>query len=74
MTIYWVVSSDAVYKLAFITQLSEEFDFENPSLSPQFHYTGPFYDGMHCEALGITITAAGTKDDQVSVAFIIFEW
>jgi hypothetical protein len=57
-----MLPSDAGYKLAFITQLSEESDFENQSLSQQFHYTGPFYDGMHCKALGIAITATGTKE------------
>ena len=32
-------------KLAYITQVPREFDFENPLLPPQFHYTGPFHDG-----------------------------
>ena len=32
-------------KLAYITQIPKEFDFENPLLPPQFHYTGPFHDG-----------------------------
>jgi zeaxanthin glucosyltransferase len=36
----WVFS-----KLASITQIPKEFDFENPLLPPQFHYTGPFHDG-----------------------------
>jgi zeaxanthin glucosyltransferase len=36
----WIFS-----KLAYITQLPKEFDFENPLLPPQFHYTGPFHDG-----------------------------
>ena len=36
----WVAS-----KLAYITQIPKEFDFENPLLPPQFHYTGPFHDG-----------------------------
>jgi zeaxanthin glucosyltransferase len=36
----WVSS-----KLAYITQVPKEFDFENPLLPPQFHYTGPFHDG-----------------------------
>ena len=31
-------------KLAYITQIPKEFDFENPLLPPQFHYTGPFHD------------------------------
>ena len=37
----WVFS-----KLAYITQIPKEFDFENPLLPPQFHYTGPFHDGQ----------------------------
>jgi zeaxanthin glucosyltransferase len=36
----WIVS-----ELAHITQIPKEFDFENPLLPPQFHYTGPFHDG-----------------------------
>ena len=36
----WVYS-----KLAYITQIPKEFDFENPLLPPQFHHTGPFHDG-----------------------------
>jgi MGT family glycosyltransferase len=36
----WVFS-----KLAYITQIPKEFDFENPLLPPQFSYTGPFHDG-----------------------------
>ena len=32
-------------ELAYITQVPKEFDFENPLLPPQFHYTGPFHDG-----------------------------
>jgi zeaxanthin glucosyltransferase len=37
--------SSVFSKLAYITQLPKEFDFENPLLPPQFHYTGPFHDG-----------------------------
>ncbi|MBV8585933.1 MAG: glycosyltransferase family 1 protein [Verrucomicrobia bacterium] len=36
----WIFSD-----LAYITQVPREFDFENPLLPPQFHYTGPFHDG-----------------------------
>jgi MGT family glycosyltransferase len=36
----WIFS-----KLAYITQIPKEFDFENPLLPPQFYYTGPFHDG-----------------------------
>jgi zeaxanthin glucosyltransferase len=32
-------------KLAYITQIPKECDFENPLLPPQFHYKGPFHDG-----------------------------
>jgi len=43
--INWDNPSDVFSKLAYITQLPKEFDFENPLLPPQFHYTGPFHDG-----------------------------
>jgi zeaxanthin glucosyltransferase len=36
----WVYS-----ERAYISQIPKEFDFENPFLPPQFHYTGPFSDG-----------------------------
>ena len=36
----WVYS-----ELAYVTQIPKEFDFENPLLPPQFHYTSPFHDG-----------------------------
>jgi len=36
----WIFS-----ELAYITQIPKEFDFENPLLPPQFHYTSPFHDG-----------------------------
>ena len=45
LTIDWDVPSGLLSKLAYITQLPREFDFQNPLLPPQFHYTGPFHDG-----------------------------
>ncbi|HXM28452.1 MAG TPA: glycosyltransferase [Chthoniobacterales bacterium] len=41
----WDVPSGVFSKLAYITQIPKEFDFENLLLPPQFHYTGPFHDG-----------------------------
>jgi zeaxanthin glucosyltransferase len=45
LKIDWDDPSCVFSKLAFITQVPKEFDFENPLLPPQFHYTGPFHDG-----------------------------
>jgi zeaxanthin glucosyltransferase len=45
LKIDWDVPSGVFSKLAYITQIPKEFDFENPVLPPQFHYTGPFHDG-----------------------------
>jgi zeaxanthin glucosyltransferase len=45
LKIDWNVPSGVFSKLAYITQIPKEFDFENPLLPPQFHYTGPFHDG-----------------------------
>src|SRR6266478_1313057 len=45
LKIDWNVPSGVFPKLAYITQIPKEFDFENPLLPPQFHYTGPFHDG-----------------------------
>ena len=41
----WDVPSGVFSKLAYITQLPKQFDFENPLLPLQFHYAGPFHDG-----------------------------
>ena len=32
--------------LAWLTQTPKEFDFESPHWPSQFHYTGPFHDGL----------------------------
>jgi zeaxanthin glucosyltransferase len=45
LKIDWEFPADVFSKLAYITQVPKEFDFENPLLPPQFHYTGPFHDG-----------------------------
>jgi zeaxanthin glucosyltransferase len=45
LKIDWDDPSFVFSKLAYITQIPKEFDFENPLLPPQFHYTGPFHDG-----------------------------
>src|SRR5258706_15620797 len=45
LKIDWDVPSGVFSKLAYITQIPKEFDFENLLLPPQFHYTGPFHDG-----------------------------
>ena len=45
LKIDWDDPSCLFSKLAYITQIPEEFDFENPLLPPQFQYTGPFHDG-----------------------------
>jgi zeaxanthin glucosyltransferase len=45
LKIDWDDPSCVSSKLAYITQIPKAFDFENPLLPPQFHYTGPFHDG-----------------------------
>jgi len=45
LKIDWDDPSCVFSKLAYITQVPKELDFENPLLPPQFHYTGPFHDG-----------------------------
>jgi zeaxanthin glucosyltransferase len=45
LKIDWDDPSGVSSKLAYITQIPKEFDFENPLLPQQFHYTGPFHDG-----------------------------
>jgi MGT family glycosyltransferase len=45
LKIDWDDPSCLFSKLAYITQIPKEFDFENPLLPAQFHYTGPFHDG-----------------------------
>ena len=46
LNIDWNFPSGVFSKLACITQIPKEFDFENPLLPPQFHHTGPFHDGQ----------------------------
>jgi MGT family glycosyltransferase len=41
----WDAPTGLFSQLAYVTQVPKEFDFENPLLPPQFHYTGPFHDG-----------------------------
>ena len=45
LKIDWDDPSCMFSKLAYITQIPKEFDFENPLLPAQFHYAGPFHDG-----------------------------
>ena len=40
----WDAPTGVFSRLAHITQVPKEFDFENPLLPPQFYHTGPFYD------------------------------
>ena len=40
----WDAPTGLFSKLAYITQVPKEFDFENPLLPPHFYHTGPFYD------------------------------
>jgi zeaxanthin glucosyltransferase len=40
----WDAPTGIFSELAQITQIPEEFDFEDPLSSPQFYHTGPFYD------------------------------
>ncbi|HYZ72944.1 MAG TPA: glycosyltransferase [Chthoniobacterales bacterium] len=40
----WDAPTGLFSQLAYITQVPEEFDFENPLSPPQFYHTGPFYD------------------------------
>src|SRR6516165_9698029 len=40
LKIDWDIPSGVFSRLAYITQVPREFDFENPLLPPQFHHTG----------------------------------
>ena len=42
--LHWDAPTGVFSRLAYITQVPKEFDFENPLLPPQFYHTGPFYD------------------------------
>ena len=41
----WENPGSTISKLAWLTQIPREFDFESSNWPPQFHYTGPFHDG-----------------------------
>jgi zeaxanthin glucosyltransferase len=42
----WTDPFATISKLAWLTQMPEEFDFKCLHLPPQFHYTGPTHDGL----------------------------
>ena len=46
LEIDWSDPHATVSKLAWITQIPKEFDFKGSHWPPQFHYTGPFHDGL----------------------------
>jgi zeaxanthin glucosyltransferase len=46
LEIDWSDPHATVSKLAWITQIPKEFDFKDSHWPPQFHYTGPFHDGL----------------------------
>jgi len=46
LDIDWTDPYATISKLAWITQTPKEFDFESAHLPSQFHYTGPFHDGL----------------------------
>jgi zeaxanthin glucosyltransferase len=41
----WENPGSTISKLAWLTQIPREFDFESSNWPSQFHYTGPFHDG-----------------------------
>ncbi len=41
----WENPSSTISKLAWLTQMPREFDFESSHWPSQFHHTGPFHDG-----------------------------
>ena len=45
LDIDWDNPSGTISKLAWITQIPREFDFESSHWPSQFQYTGPFHDG-----------------------------
>ena len=45
LNVDWNDVGSTVSKLAWLTQMPEEFDFEDTNWPSQFHYTGPFHDG-----------------------------
>src|SRR6267378_282710 len=46
LDIVWTDPLAAMSALAWLTQTPKEFDFESPHWPSQFHYTGPFHDGL----------------------------
>jgi zeaxanthin glucosyltransferase len=46
LNIDWTDPLATMSELAWLTQTPEEFDFESPHWPSQFHYTGPFHDGL----------------------------
>jgi zeaxanthin glucosyltransferase len=46
LNIDWIDPLATISELAWLTQTPKEFDFENPHWPSQFHYTGPFHDGL----------------------------
>ena len=42
----WTDPFGTISKLAWLTQMPEEFDFKISHWPAQFHYTGPFHDGL----------------------------
>lgn len=42
----WTDPFATISKLAWLTQMPEEFDFKISHWPAQFHYTGPFHDGL----------------------------
>jgi MGT family glycosyltransferase len=46
LRIDWENPGSTISKLAWLTQMPREFDFESSHWPSQFYYTGPFHDGM----------------------------
>jgi zeaxanthin glucosyltransferase len=46
LDIGWTDPLATMSELAWLTQTPKEFDFESPRWPSQFHYTGPFHDGL----------------------------
>ena len=46
LRIDWENPGSTISNLAWVTQMPREFDFESSHWPSQFHYTGPFHDGM----------------------------
>jgi zeaxanthin glucosyltransferase len=45
LNVDWDDPGSTISKLAWLTQMPKEFDFEDSNWPAQFHYTGPFHDG-----------------------------